>query len=169
MSVESKNLTKFKASKLMQGEEVVYSVDGYIGDMMGSKDRMQINGELILTNRRVTFFSASGFLSSEAYESFQLDNINSVDTAKTDVISIFNFVKVFTSGGLVLTFKTQPTKAIAIHGKILEALHNRPSVIKTVTNTASMVDELKKLSELKAAGVLTDEEFTQAKAKLIAG
>ena len=33
---------------------------------------------------------------------------------------------------------------------------------------ASLMDELSKLADLKAAGVLTDEEFAAAKAKLLA-
>ncbi len=37
------------------------------------------------------------------------------------------------------------------------------------TGDSSMVEELKQLGELKAQGILTDEEFAAAKAKLLNG
>lgn len=41
-------------------------------------------------------------------------------------------------------------------------------ITSTVSNTSSFADELKKLAELRQAGLLTDEEFQSQKAKLLA-
>ena len=44
----------------------------------------------------------------------------------------------------------------------------KQTVAKTEVQEDDVVAKLKKLSELKEAGILTDEEFTQMKAKLLA-
>ena len=44
-----------------------------------------------------------------------------------------------------------------------------PQPAPAAPTSASTIDQLKELAELKAQGVLTDQEFEQQKAKLLAG
>lgn len=44
-----------------------------------------------------------------------------------------------------------------------------PPAPPAASSTDTMIDQLRKLGELKTAGVLTDEEFLAQKAKLLAG
>jgi uncharacterized membrane protein len=44
----------------------------------------------------------------------------------------------------------------------------RPPGVKDVASGSSTADEIERLAQLQAKGAITDEEFRQAKAKLLA-
>jgi hypothetical protein len=44
-----------------------------------------------------------------------------------------------------------------------------PAAPPAAPSSASTIDQLKELAELKSQGILTEEEFAQQKAKLLAG
>lgn len=57
---------------------------------------------------------------------------------------------------------------VAINGTDVTGYQDKPQEATSTPNTGlSLAEELQKLAELHAAGVLTDEEFAQAKAALI--
>ena len=75
---ETKHSKAFLASKLKQGETVVGHLEGWIGEMMGSGDKTQHNGQFILTDMRACFYR-KGFL-GEVFETIPLEKITSVET-----------------------------------------------------------------------------------------
>ena len=77
MSKESKHVAKFREAHLKPGEKIVAWGEGYIGEMMGSGDKTQHNGALIVTGERVVFYR-KGFL-GEVLETIPLPRITSIE------------------------------------------------------------------------------------------
>jgi len=75
---ETKHSKAFIASKLKSGETVVGHLEGWIGEMMGSGDKTQHNGQFILTNMRACFYR-KGIL-GEVFEVIPLEKITSIET-----------------------------------------------------------------------------------------
>lgn len=75
---ETKHSKAFCASKLKSGETVIGHLEGWVGEMMGSGDKTQHNGQFILTNMRVCFYR-NGFL-GEIFETIPLEKITSIET-----------------------------------------------------------------------------------------
>ena len=73
----SKILEKFKANKLYEGEMVILAASGYIGKVMGSGKNTQHNGNLILTDQRLVFYSK--LLLKEVYKSMPIKQISSIN------------------------------------------------------------------------------------------
>lgn len=77
-AAETKHMKAFKSSKLKPREKVVNSLVGWIGEMMGSGDKKQHNGQFILTNSRVCFYQKGFF--GEVFETIPLTKITSVES-----------------------------------------------------------------------------------------
>ncbi len=61
-------------------------------------------------------------------------------------------------------------EGVAQLSRIIDEAHRRdsaPPVSAPATNGVSVVDELRKLADLRAEGLVTDEEFATLKAKLL--
>lgn len=76
MELISKHLDKFKLSHLKQNEEVKLSVNGYIGNALGSGDDTQYTGSLIITNERVAFFHHGEF--GDIFKTVHLNTITDI-------------------------------------------------------------------------------------------
>lgn len=74
----TKHLKAFRTSKLKPGEEVIGSLKGWIGEMMGSGKDTQQNGQFILTNIRACFYRKG--LLGEVFETVPIAKITSVET-----------------------------------------------------------------------------------------
>ena len=158
---DSKHVLEFSQRHLKPGETIAASSEGYIGEMMGSGDKTQHNGALIVTGDRVAFYRKGFF--GEVMETIPLKNITSIE--RKSLMSHCT-IRIHTSHD-ALEFKTyvkanEEALVNAIeHGRELAA---GPKA----QNVSSPLDILQKLAELRDAGILTASEFDKKKAELLA-
>jgi len=161
MSEESKHLIKFKESHLNPGEKIIAWGIGYIGEMMGKGNKTQYNGVLIVTGERVVFYR-KGVL-GEILETIPLKKITSIERKS---IMGHRTIRIHTSHDQ-LEFKTfEKDKEIELVNAI-ESGRKIDHEIKTSSSSENPLDILKKLSELKDSGIITEEEFQKKKADIL--
>lgn len=139
-------------SHLWEGETVTQMTTGAYGK--GS-------GLVVLTDRRLLFVQEG--MMSQTTEDFPLDKISSVQWKSGVVLGA---ITVFASGN-----KAEIKNVNKDDGKeIVDAVRNRlsaPATPAAAPVSADPMEQLKKLGELRAAGVVSDEEFEAKKADLL--
>lgn len=161
---ENKHVEKFRSNHLNSGESIIAWAEGYIGKMMGKGKDTQHNGVLIITEIRAAFYRKG--LIGEMLETMPLKSITSIERKSTLGHRI---IRMHTSHD-DLEFKTFSKESELA---LVEAIENgrglKPDAVAPEKNTTSSdpFEQLKKLSELKEAGVITDEEFQAKKVKLM--
>lgn len=163
---DNKHITAFRATKLKSGETVEAHLDGWIGEMMGKGEKTQCNGAFILTVERACFYRKG--LLGEVFETIPLAKITSVETLSR---MGYRVLRLHTSHD-ELAFKTFEAKPLfdSVYER-LEALRDGPTeaaMPAAVAAGESITDQLRKLGELRDAGILTDAEFTTKKTELLA-
>ena len=161
----SKTLEKFKTNKLNEGESIIVSSEGYIGEMMGKGDKEQHNGVLVLTNERLVFYSKTWL--KEVHRSMPIRQISSINFTAGWLKKTLALV----SNNDTIEFKFLGTKEeIESFQKEVENIRDK---INSASNSASnsvqesIPDQIKKLAELKELGILSDEEFQSKKQSLL--
>ncbi|PKF51125.1 SHOCT domain-containing protein [Enterovibrio nigricans] len=162
---ESKHVVKFKDRHLQSGESVLVWAEGYIGEMMGKGKDTQHNGVLMVTGSRVVFYRKG--LLGEVLETIPLKAITSVERKST----LGHRVLRFHTSHDDLTFKTFADKEL--EQRISDAVDSgryqtEHAKIEPQQSEPDAVEKLKKLAELKEAGVITESEFNEKKEKLLA-
>jgi hypothetical protein len=156
---EPKHVAVFRQKHMNSGEEIVAWGEGYIGEMMGTGKDRQHNGALIVTNNRVAFYR-KGML-GEVLETIPLKSITSIERKS---LMGHCTIGIHTSHD-ALTFKTfQKPKEQELVNAIEQGRGNHAAPQAT---SNSPLDALKKLAELKDAGILTEAEFQSKKADLL--
>lgn len=163
---ETKHVTAFKQMHLKKGETVELFLDGWIGEMMGKGDKTQHNGMFILTNQRACFYRKGLF--GEVFETMPISKITSVETKSF----MGHRILVLHTSHDELKFKTFEDKSLFdnAHGR-LEALRDYKELSQAQAAPAiadNPMEQLRKLGELRDAGVLTEDEFSSKKAELLA-
>ncbi|WP_426818042.1 SHOCT domain-containing protein [Winslowiella sp. 2C04] len=160
----NKHVENFKSKHLQNGEAAVAWAEGYIGRLMGQGKDKQYNGALIVTDIRVAFYRKG--LLGEVIENIPLKAITSIERKS---ILGHRSIKMHTSHD-DLEFKTCNKEGEALLIAAIEAgrhLSANPTASQTISTTADPYEQLKKLAELKAAGILSEEEFQDKKAKIM--
>lgn len=152
---EPADLRKFRQHKLQDGETVLGWCEGYIGSIMGSGDDKQYNGVLVVTDQRVAFYYKGWF--SEVFEQIPLGRVTA---AEQRTVMGHHTVTLHTSGSS-LEFKTFDR---ARRDGVLAHIEQQRAGAGLGPGP---LDQLKKLDELRQAGILTDEEFAAKKAQLL--
>ena len=165
MAAEPKHVKKFRDKHLQSGEQVIAWGEGYIGKMLGSGKDAEKSGVLIVTGSRVVFYRAGIF--GEVNESIPLKALTSIERKS---FLGHRTIRMHTSHDALefKSFKKDQDQALvdAIEtGRSHAAL---PAETKDQQPSTDTVAALSKLAGLKAAGVLTDEEFNTKKAELLA-
>jgi hypothetical protein len=157
---EPKHVAVFRQKHMNPDEEIVVWGDGYIGEMMGSGKDTQHNGVLIVTRSRVAFYR-KGML-GEVLETIPLKSITSIERKS---LMGHCTIRIHTSHD-ALSFKTfQGPK----EQELVDAIEQgRGNAIVSQPASDSPLDALRKLAELKDAGVITEAEFQIKKAELLA-
>lgn len=161
---QNKHVEKFKSNHLNSGESVIAWAEGYIGKMMGQGKDTQRNGALVVTETRVAFYR-KGFI-GEVIETIPLKSITSIERKSTLGHRV---IRIHTSHD-DLEFKTFSKESELA---LVEAIENgrglKNDSVASEKNKANNdpFEQLKKLSELKDAGVISDEEFQSKKMKLM--
>ncbi|MDY0882282.1 SHOCT domain-containing protein [Dongia soli] len=153
---------KFLAKKAKPGETLVAALEGYKGKMMGKGEEAMHNGALILTDQRVAFYRAGLF--GEIFETIPLDKLSSVET-KTLLGHKTLFLH--TSDDAIEFRSFEKGAAYQAFVDELEQRRHGSKPNSTQPAASSAIDKIRQLSELKAAGVLTDAEFETKKADLL--
>lgn len=125
-------------------------------------------GVLVATNKRLVFVD-KGLIAGVKVEDFPYDKISSIQY-KTGLL--FGDITIFASGNKaeISQIEKKQTRDFA------ESIRVRTTPVSTPVSTPrpaaaadDMVSKLERLAELKAKGILTDEEFQQQKSKLLNG
>jgi len=162
---ENKLIRTFRQEKLMPEETLEADLKGWLDKKTGQGGLIQHNGQFVLTNKRACFYSKAPF--EEIFETIPLSKITSVETSS---LMGYRVLRLHTAHD-DLEFKTLEPKAL--FDKVLahlEHLRNEPgsgSVVPTAS-AESITDQIKKLGELRDAGLLTNDEFNTKKAELLA-
>lgn len=158
---QTKHYAGFQARHMKPGEAVTAVGVGYIGDMMGTGNRRQHNGVLIVTNERVVFYRKG--LLGEVFETIPLKAITSIERKS---FMGHRSMRFHTSHD-ALEFKTfEQDSEDALIAAVDAGRHAAAS-----SQQASVPDSfevLRKLAELRDAGVLSVDEFERKKAELLA-
>lgn len=162
MAKESKHIKVFKEKHAKSNENVVAWSLGYIGEMMGTGDKKQHNGVLIITEERAIFYRKGFF--GEVLEAMPLKSITSIERHS---ILGHRVIRMHTSHD-DLTFKTFEKDNEA---KLVEAIeagrYQEIGTVQPVVQASDPMEKLKKLAELKESGILTQEEFDAKKVQIL--
>lgn len=146
------------ASHLEPGESIAGAVQGgYTTKIMGT-DRLR-RGVLIATDRRVVFYAKK--IGGYELESFPYANIASFDESKDMIVHTVTF---FASGTMV---QMRMIKADQDLEEFTEAVRAAMSASRATREQPDVLDQLRKLGELRDVGVLTEAEFSAKKADLL--
>lgn len=162
------HLEHFLRSKAKEGEKVLATMPGWIGEMMGKGKDTPHNGAFVLTDQRINFVRKGFF--GEAFETIPLDKITSVETRS---FMGYRVLACHTSHD-ELRFKSFEAKAFfdEIHRIIEDLRQPKTKAPLGGPPSSAFVDlpsQIQQLANLRAAGALTDEEFERAKARLLGG
>lgn len=146
-----------KLPSLLEEDERIQSI------AQGRYDGKQ--GLVVATDRRVLFVE-EGMLRSNL-EDFRYERISSVQTGKG---AMFGKLTIFASGNKAEIDQIAPKEmgvslGDLVRSRIGSGAANSSGVAAPVEDSA--LDKLKKLGELKDAGVLSEEEFQAQKQKLL--
>lgn len=160
---DSKHVVAFRQKHMKPGEEVRATADGYIGKAMGQGKDAQHNGSLVVSDQRVAFYRKGIF--GEVLETIPLKSITSVE--RKSMLG-HRVIRIHTSHD-ALEFKTFDKEGEAAVVEAIEAGRDAASSPPAAAPAAGddPLDAIKKLAELRDAGVLTTEEFDQKKTALL--
>ena len=162
MSKQDKHIRTFRQDKLMPEETLEAHINGWLDKKTGQGALVQHKGQFVVTNKRACFYSEAPF--EEVFETMPLSKITSVETSS---LMGYRVLRLHTAHD-DLEFKTLEPKAL--FDKVLadlERLRNAPTG-GSVAPAESVTDQIKKLGELRDAGLLTNDEFNTKKAELLA-
>jgi hypothetical protein len=165
MKQDNEHIRTFRQDKLMPEETLEADLKGWLDKKPGQGGLIQHKGQFVLTNKRACFYSMAPF--EEIFETIPLSKITSVETSS---LMGYRVLRVHTAHD-DLEFKTLEAKAlfdnVVAH---LERLRNEPTggSVAPTTSIDSVTDQIKKLGELRDAGLLTNDEFNTKKAELLA-
>lgn len=150
-------LTKLAQEHLEQGETVIASVLGAYESKIMGKDTLR-NGVFLATDRRILFYGKKIF--GYDLEVFPYANISSFEIGKG---MLGRSVSFFASGNKVKLKWINQGEV----DKFIDYVKQNVGKKSEIKLPSSVADEIKKLAELKEAGVLTEEEFEVKKKQLL--
>jgi hypothetical protein len=166
MAKGSKNLQHLEPH-LEAGEEVQAHVDGiYETKIMGSDSVRR--GILAATDRRVVFFAKK--VGGYDLESFPYGNISSLEQGKSMLGASLKF---FASGNTVAMKRIDVRKnnlgefMTLVQSRITDAKSSPPAAPASASGEVDIPDQIKKLADLRDAGVLSENEFSAKKTELL--
>ena len=154
----------FKKTRLKENEEIIKTMDGYIGRMFGKGKDEQFNGELILSNERIVFMCKTWL--REVYRSIPIVQVSSIDYSAGLMAKTITFVS--NNDTIEFTSLGDKEQLNELHN-LAEEMRGQTTQDKTSQSpkTDDIPGQIKKLSELKDAGILTESEFENKKKELL--
>ena len=151
----------FEKNALRKDEKVLDVVLGFIGEMMGKGKDRQHNGVLVCTNQRVVFYSKGFF--SEVNRSIPINKISSIDLDKGLILTS---ITIHTSNDEIKVRGVQKEELKKFQDTLEETRDNQDTNTTTIQQD-DPIEKIKKLSELKNQGIISDEEFEKKKKELM--
>ena len=153
------------AEHLAEDEKVLMTFIGLHNYQSATKH--DNNYAYAITNKRI-IMAQKNLIAGESIQSVYLDSINDITFQSgfaLGIMTIDTIKEVFNVG-------LEETSAKAIHGKVMEILHDMRQKHSNSTQSApnlavSAADEIMKFKNLLDAGVITQEEFDAKKAQLL--
>lgn len=163
MAKESKHVIQFRNKNLNDNESIVAFGDGYIGEAMGTGDKTQHNGSLIVTNERVAFYRKGIF--GEIIETMPIANITSIERKS---FMGHRTITLHTSHDS-LSFKTYEKETEMLLVQAIESGRNKTNIEQkpSIQQPSNPLEKLKQLSEMKDSGLITEDEFSIKKAEIL--
>ncbi len=128
----------------------------------GTYDNSQ--GILVSTNRRLLFVD-KGILYGLKVEDFPLDKITSI---QYETGLLLGGIKIHTSGNVAKIENVEKATARSFSEFVRDKLSQpKERAQATIVAEPNVLDQLEKLAKLKANGILTEEEFSEQKKKLL--
>jgi len=166
---ETKHVREFVDSKLKPGERVLLHLEGWIGEMMGKKEKAQRNGSFLLTKQRACFYRKG--LLGEVLETIPVGKITSVESLSR---LGYRVLRLHTSHDS-LEFKTFESKSdfelVLERIEEVRDLFSNPGSGEPAGVSPgpahSIPEQIQELAKLRDAGILTEEEFSLKKADLL--
>ncbi len=161
---DNKLIVAFRQDKLMADETVEANLEGWLDKITSQGGLIQHRGQFVVTNKRACFYSKAPF--EEVFETMPLSKITSVETS---ALMGYRVLRLHTAHD-DLEFKTREPKALFDHVLAhLERIRYQPAggSAAATASAGSVTDQIKKLGELRDAGLLTDDEFNAKKAELL--
>jgi Bacterial PH domain/Short C-terminal domain len=150
-------LVKLAQEHLDQDEQIIASVLGAYESKIMGRDTVR-NGVFLATDKRILFYGKK--MMGYDLEVFPYENISSFEIGKGILGRSISF---FASGNKVKMKWINQGEVDKFIEYVRENV-GKKSETKSSTNAA---DEIKKLAELKDAGILTEEEFEAKKKQLL--
>lgn len=156
-SVAKGHLFKDKVlDELAPGERIIVATHGF------HDDKPTI---LTVTDRRIIMISGEVLGWDTASQTIALDKVSSISEKAGFALGT---IRISTSNDEIEVKKVATNEVKSVVSAARRALEQKSAPSPApATNGGSSVDELKNLAELHAAGVLTDEEFAAAKARIL--
>lgn len=149
---------------LEAGEEVVAAVQGtYETKKMGNDWTRP--GVLMATQKRLVFYAKK--MGGYDLESFSYDKVSSYEQSKS---MMGHAVAFFASGNKVTMKWISDAAALQTFSDVVrDKIHGvlAPADQAAASADGDVMEQIRRLSELHQAGILTDEEFTSKKAELL--
>ena len=161
---DNEHIGIFRQDKLMPDETLEADIKGWLDKKTG-QGVIQHDGQFVLTNKRACFYSEAPF--EEIFETIPISKITSVETSS---LMGYRVLRVHTAHD-DLEFKTLEPKDLFDNVVAnLERLRNEPTgdFVAPTASADVVADQIKKLGELRDAGLLTNDEFNTKKAELLA-
>ncbi|HEY3361691.1 MAG TPA: PH domain-containing protein [Methanosarcina sp.] len=169
--------------RVLEGEEIIDAISGFIDRTMAGVKQKRATGALVLTPTRVILYHNKMLFKGHSSMEFPLQRINSVDFNSG---MIYADIKIHAGSDILIM-----DKASKVYGE--RFIKNLKTLISNLNNPTSttpnsqfsqspqvsdaphisqapqidIADQLQKLANLKAQGILTEEEFTTQKKKLL--
>ena len=158
---DSSHVKAYRSKYLPKEDDIQASADGYIGKMMGEGKDKQHNGALIVTRKLVVFYRKGFF--GEVNQSIPLDKVTSIEQSS---MLGFKSIRIHTSHDDLAFTTTQGDKYPTLVAAIDAGRASKPSP-SLGGPSESPLDALRKLGELRSAGVVSDAEFEEKKRHLL--
>jgi hypothetical protein len=162
--LELNNISSFLGRKEISELPSILAANEQIDNLIqGTYNKGQ--GILVSTDRRLVFVD-KGLLYGLKVEDFPLDKITSI---QYETGLLLGEVKIHTSGNIAVIDNVEKSAA----RKFAEFIRNKLSAPKPQTqplqqfSEPSVLDKLEKLGKLKESGILSEEEFSEQKKKLL--
>lgn len=147
---------------LQPGEEVIATILASKCDPPNGKVG-KYGGALAITELRLLF--SGKYLAAKSQSSHQLSQVSSLNLNKSALTAHIQIMLTGSFENYLVKFRDAEV-FMATAQDVLANMHKTVSQLPT-QSTSSKADEILKLAELHKLGILSDEEFTKAKASLL--
>lgn len=151
-------------SMLQPGESVTTSIFATQCDPPTSKSG-KVAGCLAITSQRVIF--AGRAVTKTVSRAIPLSQVSSIELSKGMMLSHVQLTLAGSHENFLVKYK-EAEEFMAVAQAELQKSRSQPAA-STTSSGSSTAEELKKLAELHQQGILTAEEFSDAKTRLLKG